>query len=140
MFDISLLKARIISETGYQIETIQAKEIMPKIPTGQICGVRVGYLNNNAMDVTSRAITPDLYDQGWSDIIQTIEVHFVAMEQDIPTVWKALYAACCGWNPIPAEEVYSGMTYSEGGVIGIDNGKYWWLDRWTLSFPRVTNL
>lgn len=140
MFDIEFLKTRIVSETGYPIETMQSKEIIPRLDPGNICTVRVGYLNNNAMDITSRAMTPGINDQMWSDIIQTIEVHFVTLESNIPTVWKALYNACCGFNYDPIEQEYSSLTYAEGGVIGIDNGKYWWVDRWNISFPRVTNL
>ncbi len=140
MFDIAYLKARIISETGYPIETMQSKEIIPRLDTGNICAVRVGYLNNNALDTTARADTPEIYQQNWSDIIQTIEVHFVTLEENIPTVWKNLYNACCGWHYSPIEADYSGLTYAEGGVIGIDNGKYWWVDRWNVAFPRVINL
>ena len=71
------------------------------------------------------------------DHLQIIEVHFVCAIEDKADIWKTIGSAIAGWHEDPLEGVFTGLTYIEGGVIGRENGRVWWADRWAIEFPRT---
>jgi hypothetical protein len=40
---------------------------------------------------------------------------------------------------LDAEKDISGFMYSGGGAMGLKDGRIWWMDRWRIDFPRVSN-
>lgn len=141
MFDIQELITHVNNEVGLTcdwaaetqpvIDNIEELQVNPKVFLG-------GWLLNRRSDILMTGST-DPYEQYGEDLTFTISVHLVTVQKNLYSDWTKLYKGLLGWTPYDArEKEFSGLTYSEGGMMGITNGRSWWLDKWVLSFPAVT--
>lgn len=97
------------------------------------------FIGHTAID-SENPTTPgslDIYNQAGEDLIQSFDFHLNCMEPDLQLLWRELHKAMIGKNVQPLEEQFSGFTYKQGGMLGIDNGRIWWLDRWQIAFPTL---
>jgi hypothetical protein len=100
--------------------------------------VYVGYHSVEADGSLGDGETPDPYQAHAEDLIQFTIIQFDCPVAEVSTVWRTIYAACATWTPIPEEANFSNFMHSGGGVMGLKDGRIWWLDKWRLSFPRVS--
>jgi hypothetical protein len=98
--------------------------------------IYVGYYAVDAKNPTV-PIEHDLFNQHGEDLVQTIEVQIVCEEINFSTIWRNVYKSLIGWHPNVLEQQHTGLTYAQGGTMGIENGRMWWLDRWKVGFPTV---
>jgi hypothetical protein len=138
MIDIQQVIDRIKtqpSSSSYTVEHVRVKEpILTDLTSLPI--IYVGYFAVDAKNPTV-PIEHDLFNQHGEDLVQTVEVQIVCEEINFSTVWKNIYKSLIGWHPNILELTHTGLTYSQGGVMGIENGRLWWLDRWKVGFPTV---
>jgi len=125
----------LIEVTGYIVEPVKAKEpVLTEL--GKLPIIYVGYRGLDSKNPT----TPESfsnYEQYAENLVQTIDVQICCLTQDLPTIWRSVYASLSGKSTQPPEEQYSSITYQKGGVIGIENDRLWWLDRWGVQFPSM---
>jgi len=96
----------------------------------------VGYGNVSSRNPTA-PIDFDIYDAHGENLVQYFDIQVVCNRSDLPTVWKAVYAALIGKNPIPLETDRSGFTLAESGPMGFSNSSIWWISRWIIGFPTI---
>ena len=135
MLDLSEIRDRIVTQTGYTVEYVRAKEPdLQEITTLPI--IFIGYSSIDSK-FPSSPVEMNLLSMHGEDLVQTIETQIVCEMKNLKPIWLSLQKALTGWNPIPNEEFRSGITFSQGGVIGIANGLLWWMDRWRIGFPTI---
>lgn len=100
--------------------------------------IYIGYESIDSENPTT-PLANDLYNQHGEDLFQTFQVQICAESCKFPIVWKEVYRALIGWHPDVIELQHTGFTYRQGGVMGIENSRLWWVDRWTIGFP-LTNV
>lgn len=98
--------------------------------------IYVGYSTLHAKDPTD-VLDSNVYNMHGEDLVQGFDIQIVTTTDDLPTVWKTVYNSLIGKNPTPSEVTRSGLTYNKGGVMGIANGRLWWLDKYNLAFPTL---
>jgi hypothetical protein len=138
MYDLSELITHVAAkQPTYQVGWAKAKEM----DLGSISDpvkVSVGYHSVDALGELGDGDTPDPYQSYSQDLVQFAVVQFTCTVTELPTVWRNIYSACATWTPIPSEADFSNFMHSGGGAMGIKDGRIWWLDKWRLSFPRVS--
>lgn len=82
-------------------------------------------------------IEHDLFNQHGEDLVQTFEIQIYCLEEQFEAIWKDIYKSIIGWHPDIQEFQHTGFTYAQGGVMGLENGRLFWLDRWRVGFPTV---
>ena len=87
----------------------------------------------------STPLAADLFNQHGEDLTQVFEIQIACETVNFDTIWKNVYKSLIGWHPDVLEMQHTGMTYIQGGVMGLENGRLWWLDRWGINFP-LTNV
>ena len=136
MFDEALLIAHITQVTGYSCEYLT--EDKPSL-------LAIGSLPKVFVDTTKIQKT-DSFGSGRStandqmfaeDFVQIVAVQWCSTVEQKHTVWKTLGSAIAGWNDDPYESTFTGLRYVEGGIIGRENGRIWWVDYWEVDFPRT---
>jgi len=138
MFNLSLLISHITATTGYPTEFAREKEPMLSEVT-QLPSVTVGYFQLNQKDITgSGNLLTGSNFQITAELIQEIEVQIICTPATLHLVQRIVYDACVQWMPNPnTAQAYSGLTYKVGGVVGLDNGRLHWLDRWELDLSAI---
>lgn len=136
MIDLSLVVTRLQTQTPYQIELAKSKE-PSLIELSNLPVIFIGYGGVEAKNPRS-PIEFDLFNLHGEDLVQTFDIQIVCEAANLSTIWKTIYPKLIGWNPVLAEANYSGLTYSHGGVIGMDNSRLWWIDKWKIGFPVVS--
>lgn len=135
MIDVNVLIDRIREETGFTVEASRNKEPdlqeLVNLPI-----IFVGYASVDSID-PSVPTNHDLYNMHGEDLAQTFDVQIVCQIQDLPTIWKTVYTSLIGFNPQEGQQIHTGFTYAQGGVIGLSNGKLWHVDRWRIDFPTL---
>ena len=136
MREVTSLINRIIQVTGYPCEYLSEEK--PSL-------LNMADLPRVFVDTTAIKKT-DNFGSGRSthndqmfeeDFSQVIAVQFCCSIEQKPLVWKTIGSAIAGWNDDPYEEVFTGLKYIEGGMIGRENGRVWWVDYWEVTFPRT---
>lgn len=135
MFDLTDIITRLQTETLYTIERAKVKE-PSLVATNILPIVYVGFQSLDSEN-PSLAISTDLYDEHGIDLVQTFSIQINCLETNLSTIHRIIYKALIGWNPRPLEEQFSGFSYKQGGVIGLDNGRMWWIDLYTIGFPSL---
>jgi len=134
MYDIADI-ITLMQTTGYTVERAKAKEpVLSELNT-----LPIAYVGFRGID-SNNPTTPESfsnYEQNGENLIQTFDVHICCESTDLPVIWRKIYKSLSGKNPIPAEAQFSSITYQQGGVIGIENARLWWLDRWAVQFPSL---
>jgi len=136
MFDLTPAIAKLLVDTGYDTDWAKAKE--PSL-ANDIDPPRlfVGYHSITALGHLGEGHAPDKYMEFAEDLSQMFTTQFTCAVGSVPTVWHAVRNSIAGWAPLPAEKEYTGIYHSGGGVMGLDNGRIWWLDNWRIDFPRA---
>lgn len=126
---------RLRAETPYSIEFAKFKQPTAK-DLVSLPKIYVGYFDLNSLN-PSTPKSLDIYDQYGEDLVQGFDVQIHCEIQQLHTIWRVIHKALIGYNSRPGEEEFAGFTYSQGGMIGLENGTAWWVDRWQISFPTV---
>lgn len=135
MMDVNVFINKLHVDTGYKVEHARIKE--PDLTEFvDLPVIYVGYATIDSKNPTS-PIEHSFFNLHGEDLVQGFDVQIVCDIDSLATIWKNCYTSLIGFNPIPGEEYRSGFTYSQGGMIGISNGRIWWLDRWKIGFPTV---
>jgi hypothetical protein len=136
MIDISTLITRLQTTTTYTITNARAKE--PDLTDAvNLPIIYIGYSTVISKNPTA-SIEHDIFNMNGEDLVQGFDIQIVCKQTDLVTIWKNVYKNLIGYNPLAIEYNHSGLTYVQGGVIGVSNDNLWWLDRWHLGFPTVT--
>ena len=138
MYNLQSLIDHLVSDTGYDTAFARAKE-MNLEGLDQIIKVKVGYHSVDSDGVLGDGETPDPYQYFAEDLSFSCIVQFTCGVAEFHTVWQSIYDSCSGWIPLDAEKDISGFMYSGGGAMGLKDGRIWWMDRWRIDFPRVSN-
>jgi len=136
MFDLTALITKLQTDTTYACSWAKAKEPSLLNDTDPP-RIFVGYHSINALGHLGEGHTPDYYEAFSEDLSQGFQTQFTCAVNLVPTVWHAVYNSCSGWVPLEPEKEYTGIYHSGGGVMGLDNGRIWWLDNWRMDFPRA---
>lgn len=138
MLSLQTFKKKLEEEpliSKYKIELSSIKQ-----PTLQAQGeppiIYVGYYAIDSKNPTI-PIEHDLFNQHGEDLVQTFEIQIDCMIEDFEKVWKDIYKSIIGWTPDIQERQHTGFTYAQGGVMGLENSRLWWLDRWKVGFPTT---
>lgn len=140
MIELDWIKG-LLATTGYTVEYARDKE-----PNTQELGILpIVYVGYSSLDSTNpnAPIAYDLFNLHGEDLVQSFDVLTVCEVANLPVIWRKLYSACIGKHPtlsLSSTASTSGLTYAQGGVIGLSNSKLWWLDRWKIGFPTTNVL
>lgn len=134
MIDIALLKTQL-ETAGYPVQYSRSKEPVLQ----ELTDLPIIYLGYSTIDSKhpSSPIEYSLLNQHGEDLVQSFSIQIVCEQTMLSTIWKTIHPVLIGWNPNPNEAYRSGLTYSQGGVVGIENSRIWWVDIWRLGFPTV---
>ena len=138
MISLDMMINYVKSNTSYTVTHTRLKE--PDLAeTSDLPTIYIGYGTIDSKNPNG-AIEYDIYSMNGEDLVQSFDIQIVCKQKDLVTIWKTIYKVLIGWNPVLLEGNYSGLTYAQGGVIGISNDNLWWLDRWRIGFPVTTIL
>ena len=140
MIELDWIKG-LIAATGYTVEYARDKE--PNImELGALPIVFVGYSSIDATN-SNAPIAYDLFNNHGEDLIQTFDILIACETVNLPVVWRNVYTSLIGKHPTlgySSTASTSGLTYSQGGVMGLSNGKLWWIDKYKVGFPTTNVL
>ena len=132
MIDLTLVKNRL-AETGITVQFARDKEVdlqeLSKLPI-----IYVGYNNIDSMN-PNLPLALDSYSLQGEDLVQSFTIQLVCEQSNFPIHWKAIYKKLIGWNPNPNEALHTSFNYVQGGVMGLSNSKFYWVDIWRIGFP-----
>jgi hypothetical protein len=135
MISTATMIEKLQNDTIYTIELSRDKE--PNLQDlEELPIIYVGYASIDAKNPHA-PIESSFFNLHGEDLVQAFDIMTVCEAENLPEIWKNIYTSLIGFNPVPGEEYRSGLTYAQGGVIGLSNGKIWWLDRWKIGFPTV---
>jgi len=137
MIDSQVVIDRISSQTGYTVE--RARSIEPNLQ--DIAILPIVYVDYFSIDAHSpnAPIAHDLYDLYGEDLVQTFNIQIVCAYNDLPTIWKKVYASLIGYTPTSTTSSLastSGFTFAQGATQQ-SNGKVWDVSRWKIGFPTA---
>ena len=135
MYDTVDIINLINTGTIYTAERAKAKEPV-QVPAADLPKIYVGFRGLNSKNPTSAAARNLTMENG-ENLVQTFDIQINCAEIDLPGIWLTVYRSLVGKNTRPLEEQVSGLTYQQGGTIGLENGTIWWLDRWNVDFPSI---
>lgn len=125
----------LVALTGYTVEAVRSKEPM----LTEEVDLPIIYVGYSGINSTNPSFTLDsnFIDMHGEKQIETFETQIVALPEDLSIVWNKLFETIIGKHVVGGEEDRSGITHSQGGIVGIENGRYWWIDRWNMAFPTL---
>lgn len=125
----------VVNNLNYKVEYSRVKELtLSEIPMLPI--IYVGYLDLNSKNPTI-PIEHDIYNLHGEDLVQTFQTQIVTTVENFPTVWRNVFKALIAWNPKDPGLLHTSLTYKSGGMVGLENSRMWWLDRWSIGFPTL---
>lgn len=134
MIDISLVIARIASQTNYKVEAARFRE--PTL-TEPAIRIYVGY-GTLRSEIANLDIDFNAFNLHGEGMMQTIDIQITCPVVQFYTVFKNVYKALNGWNPIESELTRTSLAYEQGGVMGLDNGNIWHIDRYRIGFSTIS--
>lgn len=135
MIDIALVITRIQSITGYPTEAARFRE--PVLVEGISTRIYVGY-GTLKSEIAGSDLDYNAFNLHGEGMMQTIDVQITCPVGQFYTVFKKVYKALNGWNPIESELIRTALAYEQGGVMGLDNGNIWHLDRYRIGFSTIS--
>jgi len=138
MLDVQLVVNKIKAFPATSLYTVEHSRI--KEPAlSELTSLPIIYVGYHTIDSKNPTvpIEHDLFNQHGEDLVQTFEVQIVCEVKNFSTIWKNVYKSLIGWHPDVVELQHTGMTYAQGGVMGLENSRLWHLDRWKIGFPTV---
>jgi hypothetical protein len=141
MIDIQIILDKLSSDLLYTVELSRDRE--PNLQ--EIVELPIIYVaySSEQMANPNAPIAYDIYSEHGEDIIQTFEIKIVSTISDFYLVWREVYKSLIGYTPTPTLASIastSGMTYRQGAVMGLSNGKLWHLALWNIGFPTTNVL
>lgn len=138
MLDVQLVIDKIKSFPATSLYTVEHSRIKEPALT-ELSNLPIIYVGYHSIDSKNPTvpIEHDLFNQHGEDLVQTFEIQIVCEVQTFSTIWKNVYKSLIGWHPDVVELQHTGMTYAQGGVMGLENSRLWNLDRWKIGFPTV---
>jgi hypothetical protein len=139
MYDITTALVKLRTDTGYDCDWAKAKEpsLLNDIDPPRVF---IGYHSITALGHLGQGEAPDPYMYFAEDLSQMFTTQITCAISLLPTAWHKVHNSLSGWIALPAEKEFTGIYHSDGGVMGLDNGRIWWLDNWRLDFPRASRL
>ena len=141
MYDIADLKTLLSNRptsSGYTVKDAKTKQsTLVDVNTAPVI-----YLGYSAID-SKNPTTPEsenIIDAHGEDLVQTFDIIINCASSELPIIWKNLYTALIGQNTQPLEDQFTGLSYKQGGIVGLENGRMEWLDRWAVAFPTASYL
>lgn len=101
-----------------------------------VTNIFVGYAGISSIN-PNQAKEHSLYNRSGQDLSQDFDIQIVCKELDLPIIWPYVYDALIGKNPLPQYAEHSGLTYVQGGPMGLSNENLWHIDRWSIGFPLI---
>lgn len=98
--------------------------------------IYVGYAGISSIN-PNQAKEHDLYNRAGQDLSQDFDIQIVCLEANLPIIWPYIYNALIGQHPLPQYAEHSGLTYVQGGPMGLSNENIWHVDRWSIGFPLI---
>jgi hypothetical protein len=133
MIELSTLKTRL-EETGYTVLFSKEKDIDLQEPS-ELPIIYIGYNNIDSVKTANAPLSLDIYSQNGENLVQSFTIQLLCLQDNFPIVWKAIYRKLIGWNPVSTEAIHTSFTYVQGGVMGLANSKFHWVDIWRVGFP-----
>lgn len=98
--------------------------------------IYVGYGGMDSM-TPNGAVAYDFLHQHGENLNQFFDIHIVCNKEELPEIFITIHKALAG--VVPAGQVYDtiGLTFSQGGLIGKNNGIIHWLSRYRVCFPTL---
>lgn len=133
MIDINAFVSFLQANVSYDIRL--AKEVQVNmLDDYELPAVFVGYAAVDSKD-PNIPLESTIFNTNGEDLVQSFEIQIVCNMTDFRSIWVNLYNALIGKNLIPTEVYHTGFTYSQGGRMGLSNGRFWWVDIWKIGFP-----
>jgi len=137
MININTIIARIKSQTGYIVEPARFRE--PTLTDAGSVKIYVGY-GTLRSSLANNDIAYNAYNLHGTDMLQTIDVQITCQVSEFYSVFKQVYKALNAWTPDSTELTQTSLAYEQGGVMGLDNGNIWHLDRYRVGFSTTSLL
>ena len=135
MYDIVHIINLINDTTKYKADYLRDKQ--PTLTEAiDLPIIGVGFYDLNSKSPTTPAAM-EFYQMTGENLVQGFDVQIICEQKDLVVIWREVFKALVGTNEEPIDEQFSGLTYASGGVIGFDNGRINWLDRYRIDFPTI---
>ena len=136
MYDIASIITHLQNNTNYTINQAKTKEpVLSSIESLPI--IYVGYGSLDSRNPTT-PVRSDIIAEHGEDLTQSFELQINCMVEDLHTVHSVVFRQLIGKNfSSEYADQQSGFAYKQGGVIGLENGRIWWLDIWHLAYPTL---
>ena len=135
MIDQSTVIARLDAQLTYTIRPSREKQIVLSELT-ELPIIYVGYATIESKDPNFPTAT-GYFELHGEDLVQSFDIHICTTVANFRTVWINIFKALIGYNPnVPARNT-AGLNYSQGGMMGLEDSKVWWMDRWRINFPTT---
>jgi hypothetical protein len=137
MITLDTLKTRL-DTTGYTVQFARDREV----DLQELTDLPIIYIGYNNIDNKNpnQPIAYDTYDLNGENLVQNFTIQLVCQQAEFSTIWKAVYKKLIGWNPVVANSIHTSFTYVQGGVMGLSNSKFYWVDIWRIGFPTTSIL
>ena len=135
MIDQSIVITRLKDQLTYTIRPAREKQIVLS-ELSELPIIYVGYATIDSKDPTTPTATGYFEFHG-EDLIQSFDIHICTTVTNFRTVWINTFKALVGYNPNTLAKNTSGLTYAQGGLMGLEDAKMWWMDRWRINFPTT---
>lgn len=137
MIDIQVVVDRLKSQLSYTVELSRDTEIN----TQDLSTLPIIYVGYASLDTKNpnAAIALSYLDENGEDMVQTFDLKIVSTIADLSVVVRNVHKAINGFTPIPSDNTSftSCFSFAQGGVIGLSNGKIWWVSRYRIGMPTI---
>ena len=141
MIDVEFLIDLVSTNTDYTVE--YAKNILVNLENLiDLPKIYIGYATIDSTNPNA-PIEHDTYSTHGEDLVQSFDIHIICLVENYPEIWRNVYSVLIGQHPtatLSGQASTSGLTYGQGGVVGLSNGKQWTTDRWRIGFPTFNVL
>lgn len=136
MINITDVITHLQATTGFIVD--YSRDIQPSLEYVATPIVYVGFFNLRSTTKDSET-NFGAFNVNGEEMIQHIETHLVCPVDTFYANFKILYKNMNQYNPITSEAYRTALVYTEGGVVGLDNGIQRHVDRWRIGFSTVSN-
>jgi hypothetical protein len=106
-------------------------ETLLNLPT-----IYIGYATLKCRNPEER-LPAGFFDLHGEDISQFFDISICCEVENFRETWINIFKSLIGWNPNTLAANTSGFAYIEGGMMGLEQGRFWWLDRMAINFPTT---
>ena len=132
MINIADIISRLQTTTSFNVDYARAKE--PSLQDVTIPLIYVGY-GSIRTELADKVMDFNEFNFAGEGMLQVIEIQIVCSITSFYDTFRTVYKALNGFNPVGGgEEQRTALSYEQGGVMGIDNGNLWHLDRYRIGF------